>query len=89
MLAIRVPTYDRLIEIESSSRLYTENNHVFLSIPLVVRSPEGMPHTTPIGFVLSRDVLLTLHFETLRVFDPLSIRHVNANGESRTASVIS
>ena len=42
VLAINVPTYDRLVEIESSSRLATENDHIFLSLPLVLRSDDGM-----------------------------------------------
>jgi magnesium transporter len=78
-LKINVPTYDRLIEIESSSRLSTENDHIIISLPLVVRASDGMPHTTPVGFVLSREILLTVHFEVLRAFNPLSIRP-NPNG---------
>jgi len=78
-LKIDVPAYDRLIEIESSSRLSCVNNHIIISLPLVVRAADGMPHTTPVGFVLSREILLTLHFEDLRAFDPLALRH-NPNG---------
>ncbi len=78
-LAIRVPTYDRLVEIESSSRLATENDHIFLSLPLVVRSDEGMPRTTPVGFVVSKEMLLTLHFQTLKAFETCSLRVANVN----------
>jgi magnesium transporter len=79
VLAIRVPTYDRLVEIESSSRLATENDHIFLSLPLVVRTADGMPRTAPVGFVVSREILLTLHFETLKAFDTCSARLANVN----------
>jgi magnesium transporter len=82
-LKIDVPTYDRLIEIESSSRLSNEDDHITISLPLVVRAADGMPHTTPIGFVLSREILLTVHFEALRAFDPLAVRH-NPNGGAQT-----
>jgi magnesium transporter len=79
VLAIRVPTYDRLVEIESSSRLSTENDHIFLSLPLVMRTAEGMARTTPVGFVVSREILLTLHFVSLKAFDTCSLRLANAN----------
>lgn len=78
LLAIRVPTYDRLVEIESTSRLSTENEHIFLSLPLVLRAEDGMARTTPVGFVISRDILLTLHFEPLKAFEYCSARHANA-----------
>jgi len=76
-LAIRIPTYDRLVEIESSSRLATEADHIFLSLSLVVRTEDGMPRTTPVGFVLSRELLLTLHFQSLKAFESCSIRLAN------------
>ncbi len=79
VLAIRVPTYDRLVEIESSSRLSAENDHIFLSLPLVLRSDDGMPRTTPVGFVLSREILLTLHFQNLKAFDTCSVKVTNAS----------
>ncbi len=82
-LAIRVPTYERLVEIESSSRLSVEGNHIVASLPLVLREDDGMPRTTPVGFVLSREILLTLHFQHLRSFDHPSIRQPSSDTEAQ------
>jgi magnesium transporter len=82
-LAIHVPTYERLVEIESSSRLSVEDDHIIASLPLVLREADGMPRTTPVGFVLSREMLLTVHFQPLRAFDHLSLPRVGSNGAAQ------
>lgn len=70
-LGIEVPTLADLSEIESSSRLYKDKDRLFLSTPAHCRSVGGMPRTTPLGFVLSKDRLLTIRFKPLRAFDQL------------------
>jgi len=70
-LGIEVPTLAELSEIESSSRLYRDKDHLFLSTPTHFRTVGGMPRTTPLGFVLSKDTLLTIRFKPLRSFDQL------------------
>jgi magnesium transporter len=82
-LTISVPTYDRLVEIESSSRLSVEDDRIIVSLPLVVRGADGMPHTTPLGFVVSRDILLTVRFETLRVFEPTILSRCAKSGAAQ------
>lgn len=71
VLGIDVPTLEDLSEIESSSRLYTDKNYVFLSTPSFYHTISGMPRTTPLGFVLSKDVLLTVRFKPLKAFNHL------------------
>src|SRR5579859_883789 len=61
---LRVPAAAELAEIESSSRLRTENGVLYLSMPGVTRK-DGRPTTTPLGFVLSADRLITVRFEQL------------------------
>jgi magnesium transporter len=69
MLGIEVPTLDVLSEIETSSRLRSEKGWLHLSIPMVYRKNGTIPVSTPVGFSLSKDMLLTIRFEPLRAFD--------------------
>jgi len=62
---IDLPTHDDLVEIEASSRLAIENDVLFLSSTALVGVQAGDPHTTPLGFVLRHDLLITIRFATL------------------------
>ena len=73
-LGTRVPTLADLEEIESSSRLATDGPFVVMSLPATVRDATGFPKTSPIGFVMSRDRVLTLRFEHLPSFENLAKR---------------
>ncbi len=70
-LGIEVPSFADLSEIESSSRLYREKDHLFLSTPTHFRTVGGTPRTTPLGFVVAKDRLLTIRFKPLKAFDHL------------------
>jgi magnesium transporter len=61
---LTVPSLADLSEIESSSRLRTQNGALYLSAPLVFRSDSDDIQTTPVGFVLAPDRLVTVRFET-------------------------
>jgi magnesium transporter len=65
---LRLPSAAELSEIESSSRLRSENGVLYLSAPLVHRATAGDPQTTPVGFVLCPHLLITIRFETLTAF---------------------
>ena len=66
---LRVPTEGQVSEIESSSRLAFEGGAFYLSAPLVAVDAEGEHELTPVGFVLSSRVLLTLHFVPMAAVD--------------------
>jgi magnesium transporter len=68
-LKIEVPTLETLSEIETSSRLRSEKDWLYLSIPMIHRADGFMPALTPLGFVLSKDVLLTVRFRPMKAFD--------------------
>jgi magnesium transporter len=65
---LRLPSFEDLSEIETSSRVRTENGTLYLSAPLVHRSTAVLPQTTPVGYVLSSDRLITVRFEPLTAF---------------------
>jgi magnesium transporter len=68
-LGIEVPTLEALSEIESSSRLRTENDWLYISIPMIYRAEGFMPALTPLGFTLSKDLLLTVRFQPMKAFE--------------------
>jgi len=68
-LGVEVPSLESLSEIESSSRLHTEKDWLHLSIPMIHRSEGFMPGLTPLGFVLSKDLLLTVRFKPMKIFE--------------------
>ena len=68
---LRLPSVEDLSEIESSSRLRSEDGVLYLSAPLVHRATAGDPQTTPVGFVLCSRLLITIRFQTLTAFAAL------------------
>jgi magnesium transporter len=69
VLGIEIPSLADLSEIENSSRLYLEKNHLFLSTPVHFHTISGMPRTTPLGLVLSKQLLLTVRFKPIKALD--------------------
>lgn len=64
----RLPSFEDLSEIETSSRVRAEDGTLYLSAPLVHRSTAADPQTTPVGYVLSPERLVTVRFEPLTAF---------------------
>jgi magnesium transporter len=58
-----------LSEIENSSRLYARGDALYLSLPLAVGRPRGESATSPLGFVLTPERLVTIRFTRLPAFD--------------------
>jgi magnesium transporter len=71
---LHVPSLEELSEIESSSRLYTEGGALYLSTPVVYRATAGDPVSTPVGFVLSPERLITVRFKPIPVFAAMKDR---------------
>ena len=68
LTGLRMPTRQDVEEIESSSRVYVEDETFYLSTPLVRRTHE-LVFSAPVGFVLSRDHLVTIRYSDYPVFD--------------------
>jgi magnesium transporter len=73
-LGVKTPTRTRLSEIETSSRLQAREGVLTLSIPMVARAESGGLQVSPVGFVLSREALVTLRFADLQSFDAVAAR---------------
>jgi magnesium transporter len=65
---LRVPTVEALSEIESSSRLIVDHGVIYLSTPIVAQGDTADYHSSPAGFILSPNVLVTVRFTDLSTF---------------------
>jgi magnesium transporter len=68
-LAIEVPTLQKMVEIETSSRLYRVGDALFLTVPIASRNDDGSSQSNPLAFVVTRDVLLTVRFDPMKLCD--------------------
>ncbi|ACB96980.1 magnesium transporter CorA family protein [Beijerinckia indica] len=81
VLGTRIPTFADLSEIESTSRIYSNGGYLFLSMPAIFRGDENVPITTPLGFVLSKSLLISLRFEPLKSFENLQAHITRKDAE--------
>jgi magnesium transporter len=66
---LHVPTLAEISEIESSSRLYTDGDAIYVSTPVVSQGDAGAPVVSSIGFALSPRYLVSVRFAALASFD--------------------
>ena len=72
---LNIPPRDQLEEIEFSSRLQYEDEVFIISVPLTPHSKNGDEDvTSPLGFVLSKDLLVTVRFAQLHTFEAITAR---------------
>ncbi|MGI4798592.1 MAG: magnesium transporter CorA family protein [Janthinobacterium lividum] len=70
---LRMPSRQDVEEIESSSRVFMEEQTFYLSTPLVRRIDE-VSFSSPVGFVLSHDRLVTIRYTDYPVFDTVGLK---------------
>jgi magnesium transporter len=80
LTGMRVPSREDLAEIESSSRVYTEDAAMYLSMPYSYLGEGRRSQITPVGFVLSENTLLTVRFEVLPAFETYTERFAHDGG---------
>ena len=68
-IEVNVPTQAEMSEIEPSSRLYEKNGALYMTVSALRGVDEHLPTTTPIGFVLAGNRLVTIRYAT-----PLPVR---------------
>ena len=83
-----VPSIADLSEIESSSRLRNQNGAIYLSLPLIYRADSDQPLTTPVGFLLTRERLITVRFEELSAFTTFANRELASEGDPLTSAAV-
>jgi magnesium transporter len=84
VLALAAPSRERMSEIETSSRLYSIGDTLYLTIPMIYWDESSIAQSTPLAFVLGEGgPLLTMRFRPIKACD--SIQH----SEPNTARAIS
>ena len=71
-VGLNVPTEAEMAEIEPSSRLYENNGALYMTVSVLRGVEDGLPASTPVGFVLTKDRLVTVRYATpkpLRKFE--------------------
>ena len=70
-----IPPRAQLEEIEFSSRLQYEDGAFTISVPVTPPNKDGGEDvTSPLGFVLTKDMLVTIRFAELHTFDAIAQR---------------
>ncbi len=85
---LRIPSRADLEEIETSSRLQREGGALYLSAPVVRPGPDGAPLVSPLGFVVSKERLVSIRFVALPSFDALAASCRAAESEAATSAQI-
>jgi magnesium transporter len=63
-VGLNVPTEAEMAEIEPSSRLYENNGALYMTVSVLRGVEDGVPASTPVGFVLAKDRLVTVRYAT-------------------------
>ena len=77
---VRIPARDALAEIESSSRLASDGEAIYLSMPIAARNATGLLVSSPLGIIITPKHLVTIRYQELPAFD-----HFLAGPQARTA----
>lgn len=78
---VTVPTGDEMRDLETSSRLYVENDHLYMTVTLATLIDTPSPQTTVVTFILSTDRLITVRYS-----DPVPFRRWLAFAEKHAAT---
>jgi magnesium transporter len=73
-LGFEIPTREEMQEIESSSRLYREEEVLFLTANFLFGVESGEYSSTPITFVLAPQALVTVRYQTPKAFSVFALR---------------
>jgi magnesium transporter len=70
VLGVEAPSLHRMLEIESSSRLYRAKDALFATIPLTRNNGSGASASVPLAFVVTSGALLTVRYEAVKSCAP-------------------
>jgi magnesium transporter len=68
LLGVGIPTRDEMVEIEVSSRLYSENDALYMTASLLVGGEKPMPQSEPVTFILTHKRLASVRYAEPSVF---------------------
>ncbi|WP_413204105.1 magnesium/cobalt transporter CorA [Rhodospirillum sp. A1_3_36] len=79
ILNIDVPTREEMEEIEISSRLYQEDDAIFMTATLLSATDTDNPQSSPVTFVLTNGKLLTIRYSEPKAFEAFPMRAEKTN----------
>jgi|JRHI01.1.fsa_nt_gi magnesium transporter len=79
---LQLPTRAELSEIESSSRISEESGILYLSMPIVAHADALDQAPSPLGFMLSKDLLVTIRYTPLRSFEAAAAKLTKNGGRA-------
>ena len=79
-----IPSVEALSEIESSSRLIVEQEAIYLSTPVVAQADTADAFLSPLGLILTQQVLVTVRFERFLVIDTV-VERIHRDQTLRTS----
>lgn len=88
ILGIDVPTREEMSEIEVSSRLYRENEALYMTASILVDAEGESPNACPITFILTKDRLVTVRYSEPSVFKTFPKQAQKAETTLRTAGSV-
>jgi magnesium transporter len=71
---LEIPPRAEMEEIEFSSRLQYEDGVFTISVPVTPYNRHGEEVTSPLGFVMTEDMLVTVRYAKLHTFDAITTR---------------
>lgn len=71
-LSMNIPTRAEMVEIEVSSRLYTEKNNLFMTATMIAQADSPEPKLDPVTFIITKNQLITI-----RYIEPMAFNLVN------------
>ncbi len=85
MLGVGIPTREEMVEIEVSSRLYRENDALYMTTSLLVGADGPKPQTCPVTFILAKGYLVTVRYAEPGAFHNFVKQAQKAEAELKTA----
>jgi magnesium transporter len=87
-LGITLPTKDEMEEIEASSRVYVEDDGLFMTTSIVSKTETEYPESSAVTFVLARNRLLTIRYSEPMPFNTFPARAERQHGMWNTADYL-
>lgn len=87
-LGLPLPTRDELKDIEPSSRLYVEDDALYMTAPLIYRADTDLPLLTDVAFILHRDRLITVRYAEPKAFNLFVQALARGHGRKSSGTVL-
>ncbi|OGV27845.1 MAG: hypothetical protein A3E88_00950 [Legionellales bacterium RIFCSPHIGHO2_12_FULL_35_11] len=88
ILGFKLPTRAEMVEIELSSRLYSENGVHFMTAAIIVDSTSADPILDPITFILTEDKLITVRYVEPQSFKLFTAKISKSHSTYTTATAL-